>query len=291
MRRAPVLGPVAKVLAGVAIVPIMGLGSGVILVEAWLALHHRPNELLGALGGLAVWLGVYTLPILGALWLGSSRLGSVAKALSNRRRGRPHLPRSIHPARFVPDLEPTPLALPLFQRPLAHLWSTVAEVDVDGIELKVFELVHADLLGEKGRAPRGTVGLPVLSCAAVRVGGDLPLVVVRPARSKPFSLPDGMQRRTTELGRFNDAFHLYSVDPFEASALVDARTIGAILQFDPRFSVEIGGEWVIVHAPRLRVSEMQRLIDDAAALARVFPRIASSLYPGTPGAIDGSVRA
>src|SRR5205814_1039578 len=158
----------------------------------------------------------------------------------------------------------------------------VAEVEVDGVGLRVFELVHGDLLGEGGRAPRRVSGLWVVSCAAARIEGDLPLVVVRPARSRPFSLPDGMTRRTTELGRFNDAFRLLSVEPFAATALVDARTIEAIQSFDPRFSVEIGGEWVLVHAPRLRASEMPRLIHDAASLARVFPRIAPSLYPSAP---------
>ena len=279
MRRAPVLGPVAKVVAAVAIVPIIVALAGVIVVEIWLALHDQPSELPAAIGGLAWWLGVYTLPILGALWLGASRLRSVDDALSKRRGARPRLPASVHPARYAPDLGSKPIVLPLFERPLAHLWSTVAEMDIHGVELKVFELVHGDILGERGRAPRRVIGLSVLSCAAVRVGGDLPLVVVRPARSKPFSLPDGMKRRTTELGRFNDAFHLLSVDPFEASALVDARTIAAILEFDPGFSVEIGGEWVLVHAPRLRTSHMLRLIDDAAALARAFPKIARSLYP------------
>jgi hypothetical protein len=134
-------------------------------------------------------------------------------------------------------------------------------------------------LGERGRAPRLALGLSIVSCAAVRIDGDLPLVVVRPARSKPFSLPDGMTRRTTELRAFNEKFRLFSVEPYAASALVDARTIAAIHDFDPRFSVEIGGEWVLVHAPRLRAADMKVLIDDAAALARVFPRIARSLYP------------
>ena len=279
LRRAPVLGPVAKVVAAVAVVPYMVLWAGVIAFEAWQAFHGRPTELPAALGGLAFWLGLYTLPILGGSWLGASRLRSVDKALSRRRRGRPHLPTSVHPARFAPDLGSKLIALPLFERPLSHLWSTVAEMKVEGVELRVFEVVHGDLLGEKGRAPRRVSGLSVLSCAAVRVGGDLPTVVVRPARSRPFSLPDGMTRRTTELGRFNDAFHLYSIEPFEASALLDPRTIEAIHQFDPRFSVEIGGEWVLVYAPRLRASHMQRLIDDTVALARVFPRIARSLYP------------
>ena len=279
MRKAPVLGPMAKVVAAVAILPIMVPLVGLIVFEVWQALHGRPNELPGAIGGLFIWLGVYTLPILGGLWLGASRLRSVDAALGKRRRGPPRLPTSVHPARYVPDLGSKALVLPLFERPLAHLWSTVAEIEMGGVELKVFELVHGDLLGEKGRSPRRVVGMSVLSCAAVRLGGDLPLVVVRPARSKPFSLPEGMSRRTTELGRFNDAFDVFSVQPYEASALVEARTIAAILEFDPGFSVEIGGEWVLVHTPRLRTSQMQRLIEDAIALARVFPRIARSLYP------------
>jgi hypothetical protein len=107
----------------------------------------------------------------------------------------------------------------------------------------------------------------------------LPLVVVRPALSKPFSLPDGMKRRTTELERFNRAFHLFSIEPYAATALIDARTIEAIHDFDRRFSVEIGGSWVLVHAPRLSAADLQRLIEEAAGLARVFPRIAGSLYP------------
>jgi hypothetical protein len=122
-------------------------------------------------------------------------------------------------------------------------------------------------------------GISVVSCAAFRIEGDLPLIVVRPARSKPFTLPDGVSRHTTELGSFNQSFHLFSINPYAASALVDARTIEAIQEFNPRFSVEIGGEWVLIHAPRLRAREMQHLIDAAVALARVFPRIAPSLYP------------
>jgi hypothetical protein len=274
----PVLGP-AKVVAAVAIVPWLLAFVVLLPFEIWRALRGKPDDLLALLGSLLLWLGLYTLPILGGLWLGASRLRSVEAALSKRKRTRPRLPASFHQVRFTPDLESQLTGLPLFDRALAHLWSTVAHIDIDGIGLKVFELVHGDLLGERGGTTGRVTGLSIVSCAAIHVGGNLPLVVVRPARSKPFALPDRMTRRTTELGRFNESFKLFSAEPYAASALVDARTIAAIQEFDPRFSVEIGGEWVLVHAPRLRAFTMERLIRDAAALARVFPKMASSLYP------------
>jgi hypothetical protein len=278
----PVLGP-AKVVAVVAIVPWMLAYVVVLPFGIWRALRGKPDDLLALLGSLLLWLGAYTLPILGGLWLGVSRLHSVDAALGKRKRACPRLPASVHQVRFTSDLESKLIGLPLFERALAHLWSTVAHIDIDGIELKVFELVHGDLLGERGGTTGRVTGLSIVSCAAVHVGGNLPLVVVRPARSKSFSLPDGMTRRTTELGVFNKSFELFSAQPYAASALVDARTIDAIQEFDPRFSVEIGREWVLVHAPRLRASGIERLIHDAATLARVLPRIAPSLYPSGAG--------
>jgi hypothetical protein len=278
-RRAPGLGRIAKVVAAVAVIPVGILLLAVLGFEIWQAVHGRPNELPATLGSLALWLVLYFLPILGAFRLGSSGLRRADVSLGARKRSPPRVPASVSPARIVSDLGPELPGLPLFSRPLAHLWSTVAEVVIDGIELDVFEVVHGDLLGESGPAPQGGGGLSIVSCAGFRVQGDLPLVVVRPARSRPFSLPPGMARRETELEAFNRSFRLFSVEPYTASVLVGARTIAVIQKFDPRFSVELGGDWVVIHAPRLRTSGVQRLIRDAQALARVFPRVAGSLYP------------
>jgi len=277
--RGPVLGPTAKVVAVLAAAPILLLVLGVVGYEVWLAATGRPDEVLPALGGLAFWLAFLILPVLGALWLGSARLRSVDEALRRRIRSPPRLPPTVHVVRFLPELPTEPRGVPLFDRPLAHLWSTVAEVDVEGSGLEVFELIHGDLRGEPGRAPRFVWGLPVVTCAAFRIDGDVPPVVIRPARSKAFSLPEGTRRRRTELQRFNASHRVLSADPYAASVMVDPRTMEAIEDFDPRFSVEMGGPWVVVHAPRLKPRDIGQLIDAAADLARLFPRVAGSIYP------------
>jgi hypothetical protein len=276
--RAPVVGRFTKIMALAAVAPVILLSALMVAFGIWDALQGRPSHLGDLLGGVAIISVFYTLPILGAVWLGTSAGRSKEKRLSRRKRGMPRLPPAIRPLALRAILDPGDIPLPLFERPLAQLWSKVAVTESSAVKLEIFEVVHGDLLGERGRHARLS-GLTIVSCAAVRVDADLPLVVVRPAGSKPFTLPDGIKRRTTELGRFNKAFHLFSIEPYAATALVDPRTIEAIHDFDRRFSVEIGGSWVLVHAPRLSSADMQRLIDEAAGLARVFPRIAGSLYP------------
>lgn len=281
--RRPALGPAAKVAAVVAAAPIPLLVLGVVGYQLWLAAHGRPSEVLPALGGLLFWLAFLALPILGALWLGSARLRSVDAALRRHPRSQPRLPRSVHVVRYMTELPAEPRGVPLFERPFAHLWSTVAVVDVGGVELEVFELIHGDLRGEPGKAPRFVLGLPVVTCAAFRIDGDVPPVVVRPSGSKRFSLPDGAKRRHTELERFNESHRVLSADPYAASVLVDPRTIEAIEAFDPRFAVELGGSWVVVHAPRLTPRDIGRLVLAAAGLARTFPTVAGSVYPPPVG--------
>jgi hypothetical protein len=283
--KAPVVGRFAKTMAVVAVAPVVLSSVVFTALGIWNVVRGRPSNLGSVLGGVALSFIFYTLPILCAIWLGTAAGRANERKLSLRRRAMPALPPSMRSVRIMPALAPNEIPLPLFERPLADLWSKVVAVETSSQRLEVFEVVHGDLFGEAGgRLPPSRtlgpgVGLSVVSCAAIRVDADLPLVVVRPVGSKPFTLPDGMRRRTTELERFNRAFHLFSVEPYAASALVDARTIEAIHDFDRRFSVEIGGPWVLVHAPRLSAEDVQHLIDEAAGLARVFPRIAGSLYP------------
>lgn len=87
------------------------------------------------------------------------------------------------------------ITLPLFSRPLANLWSCAATVHYEGVTLRLFDFVHADMLGE-GSGMSSRSGLTIVSCALALVDADMPLVVVRPRR-EPFTLPDRLRQYET----------------------------------------------------------------------------------------------
>jgi hypothetical protein len=230
-----------------------------------------------ALPGLILLMTVFTVP-------------QHDKNLKRRQRELPALP----PHAIVEscnDDDITRIPLPLFDRPLANLWSTVVTVRSGDHRLQVAEVIHADLFGEgmpllkhEANYRTGVVrtGNLTVSCAFAEVAADIPLIVVRPRAAKPTTWPDDLVERKTELESFNRSFRVLARDPYAATAAVDARTIEAIGELDPRFSIEMGGRWVMVYSPELDGASMGKLIEQAARLMDVFPRVVSSLFPALP---------
>ncbi len=261
--RAPVISRKTKVLAAVLAAPF------VIFVVTGLAILGT-----AALPGFFFFTGLVIVPIGLAVWLGV-RGGRLADSLLKRRRRRmPHLPVQLHGTEDQ-AFDVASIALPLFSRPLANLWSRAAIVHYEGVTLRLFDFVHADMLGEgSGMSSRG--GLTIVSCALALVDAEMPMVVVRPRR-EPFTLPDGLSQYETELEEFNDRFRLFSEDAYAATAIVDQRTIWAVQGFDPGTAIEIGGPAVLVYTSRR--GAWLRLVQQAAALAQTFPAVVASLFP------------
>jgi len=273
LMRAPVVSRKTRIFATCCAVPFVILSIvGVVLFG------------LPALGGVAFWMGLVVAPITFAVWMGR-RAGQVTdRKLRRRERDVPECPSG-----FVgtedPSFDPSSIPLPLFSRPLANLWSRVLIGHFEGIQLRLFELVHADLLGEGSVSRSSSVtrgaglgdGLSVVTCALAAVPADIPLVVVRPRHEKPFSLPDNLQESDTDLDRFNRDFRLFSAEAYAATAIVDQRTIEAIHGFEPGTAIEIGGGYVLVYSSRPHSSA--RVLEQAARLSSTFPRVAASIYP------------
>jgi hypothetical protein len=188
----------------------------------------------------------------------------------------PRLPMQLHGTEDE-SFDVGSIALPLFSRPLANLRSRVAIVEYEGVTLRVFDFVRADILGEGAMAHTAT-GLLVVSCALALVDADMLLLVVRP-RGQPFTLPQGLRQCETELGEFNARFQLFSEDAYAATAIVDQRTIRAIQGFDQGTGIEIGGPAVLAY--NSRQGSWVRLVQQAARLAQTFPGVVRSLFPRT----------
>lgn len=209
---------------------------------------------------------------------GCSRLNRM-DTLKLRDRPFPRIPQELAVVED-PSFELASIDLPLFSRPLATLWTRVAVVGYEEESLKLFDVVHADMLGEgsvsrTATAETGTPGvasgMSLVTCALALVDADMPLIVVRPRYEKPFTLPTQLREYDTELDKFNQGFRLFSEDAYAATAIVDQRTIDAIRGFDPGTAIEIRGRAVLMYTSR-RDSSL-RLIQQAANLARTFPRV------------------
>jgi hypothetical protein len=271
--RAPVVSRKTKVMAAALAAPF------VVLVVAGLIVY-------GPAPGFAFITGLIILPIGLAVWLGV-RAGRVTDTvLKTRARPRPALPEEL----LVedPSFDLASIDLPLFSRPLANLWSRVVGIEQDGVSLKLFDFVHADMRGEGSvtrtatagsQTPRVTSGMSVVSCALGLVDADMPLVVVRPRQEKQFTLPDQLKQRDTELGEFNRGFQLFSEEAYAATAIVDQRTIEAIQGFDPGTAIEIGGSAVLLYTSK--PGSWRRLVQQAVSLGRIFPRVVATLYPAS----------
>jgi hypothetical protein len=252
----------------------------VLFVIAGVVFSVAEGKAADSLEGIAFWLGLLVLPILGAVWVATRGLRRTDRWLQARHRSRPPLSERFARVSWDETFGGSAGGPPLFERVLGHLWSRAAIVREQGVELRVFEFVHGDMLGEGGRLIAQEGGnLRILSCAAARVEADLPVLVIRSRFSRPMTLPDGLVERTTELESFNRKFKLLTADAYAATAVVDARMIEIVAELDERFSVEIGGQWVVIYAARLDETGLERLIDQTASLARVFPNVVRSLYP------------
>jgi hypothetical protein len=231
-----------------------------------------------ALPGVLWFGGLIVLPIwLAVRW--GIRIGEGSdRQLRRRHRGMPPIPTGVATledrAFSIDDI-----SLPLARRPLSNLWTKVLRFESGSVELRLFQVVHADLLGE-GTRSTGSDRM-VVTCVLARVDADMPLVVVRPRREKLLSLPSGLRQFDTELESFNRDFQVFAEDAYAATAIVDQRTIEAIHGFDPGTAIEIGGPDVVVFSRS--ADAVDHLIKQARSLATTFPAVVRSLYPRAGG--------
>jgi hypothetical protein len=267
----PLMSRRLRILLGLLGCILLVLGIPVLLVGAW-------QE------SATIVLGIF-LAFPGATLLAAGiRIPEHEKRLKRRRRSNPPLWEGVTILEWDKEFDPSSIGLPLFERPLASLWSNVVVVRERGHQLRVFEIVHADLLGEGVPSTQRILestsrsGQVVVSCVVAEVNALMPLVLVRPRLAKPVTWPDGLVDRTTELEAFDRSFRLLAADPYAATAIVDARTMEAITELDPRFSVEIGGRWILLCAPRLKSADLRTLAIQTANLMGTFPKVVGSLY-------------
>ena len=265
-----------------------------ILIVGWFLIVWAGVSFVGELLAGSPAYAVGAIALLGApgalLLLLARRMRLGVRRVDTRRRFLPPLPRRTRVERIDHSLDPESLPLPLFDRAGAELWTQVVVVRQRGRELRVFRMTHRDVFGEAAWEPRPTalrtppLQPPItLTCAVAEVEAELPVVAVWARTSRPVVMPDGLHEYSTEHERFNRSYQLLASDRFAANAIVDARTMDAIANLDPRFSVEIGGRWVMVFAPMLDRAGTARLIRETARLMEVFPAVVRSLYPRPSG--------
>jgi hypothetical protein len=207
--------------------------------------------------------------------------------LRQRAKGLPAMPEGLEVISRNATLDESIMRLPIFQRPMAMLWSTVVRLRCQGQEISVFEMIHADWYGEgKDLGQEAGIDRIYVTCAVGMVEADMPLVTVTPRESTWVSMSRGLVDWRTESDEFNAAFRLRGDDQYALSSIIDARTIEAIVELDRHFGVQLAGRCVLVYSRRLDPKGSQRLVSQTARLMGTFPRVVESLFPESPKSLD-----
>jgi len=115
--------------------------------------------------------------------------------------------------------------------------------------------------------------------AALRVEASFAATVIRPFKSPLPPRPD-MKRARFEHERFNRSVAVFSVDPFFASAMVDARMMEWLLTEPCRITIELADRWVVAWClPRRGLEGPRELIDILIRFDERIPRAVPSLFP------------
>jgi hypothetical protein len=126
------------------------------------------------------------------------------------------------------------------------------------------------------------------SCAMVRIPDGWPSLLVR--RHGPLDVARnaaGLQRIEFELDEFNRRFEVRSDDRRLASAVIDQRMIGWLLESDPALGFQLQEGWLLAWMPQLPPDELERTLTTAEGFHERIPRAVWSLYgDGSPARPD-----
>ncbi len=126
------------------------------------------------------------------------------------------------------------------------------------------------------------------SCALVRIPDGWPSLLVR--RHGPLDVARnaaGLQRIEFELDEFNRRFEVRSDDRRLASAVIDQRMIGWLLESDPALGFHLQEGWLLAWMPQLPPDELERTLATVEGFHERIPRAVWSLYgDGSPARPD-----
>ena len=126
------------------------------------------------------------------------------------------------------------------------------------------------------------------SCAMVRIPDGWPSLLVR--RHGPLDLARnaaGLQRIEFELDEFNRRFEVRSDDRRLASAVIDQRMIGWLLESDPALGFQLQEGWLLAWMPQLPPDGLERTLTTVEGFHERIPRAVWSLYgDGSPARPD-----
>jgi hypothetical protein len=126
------------------------------------------------------------------------------------------------------------------------------------------------------------------SCAMVRIPDGWPSLLVR--RHGPLDVARnaaGLQRIEFELEEFNRRFEVRSDDRRLASAGIDQRMIGWLLESDPALGFQLQDGWLLAWMPQLPPDELERTLTTVEGFHERIPRAVWSLYgDGSPARPD-----
>jgi hypothetical protein len=126
------------------------------------------------------------------------------------------------------------------------------------------------------------------SCAMVRIPDGWPSLLVR--RHGPLDVARnaaGLQRIEFELDEFNRRFEVRSDDRRLASAVIDQRMIGWLLESDPALGFQLQEGWLLAWMRQLPPDELERTLTTVEGFHERIPRAVWSLYgDGSPARPD-----
>jgi len=126
------------------------------------------------------------------------------------------------------------------------------------------------------------------SCAMVRIPDGWPSLLVR--RHGPLDVARnaaGLQRIEFELDEFNRRFEVRSDDRRLASAVIDQRMIGWLLESDPALGFQLQEGWLLAWMQQLPPDELERTLTTVEGFHERIPRAVWSLYgDGSPARPD-----
>jgi hypothetical protein len=126
------------------------------------------------------------------------------------------------------------------------------------------------------------------SCAMVRIPDGWPSLLVR--RHGPLDVARnaaGLQRIEFELDEFNRRFEVRSDDRRLASAVIDQRMIGWLLESDPALGFQLQEGWLLAWMPQLPPDELERTLTTVEGFHERIPRPVWSIYgDGSPARPD-----
>lgn len=126
------------------------------------------------------------------------------------------------------------------------------------------------------------------SCAMVRIPDGWPSLLVRRHGALDVARnAAGLQRIEFELEEFNRRFEVRSDDRRQASAVVDQRMIGWLLESDPALGFQLQDGWLLAWMPQLPPDELERTLTTVEGFHERIPRAVWSLFgDGSPARPD-----